>query len=390
MPLFGFRDETIYLIIQIIREIKLTSGQKLQTSDDKIGEIDSRILAGYQWLKSAYLATHGNGFSKGYSYFSGWMPAYPETSGYIISTLIKYHRIYQDDESLQLARSTGEWLFTKHNSDGGIPAIKERPSNSLAFDTGMVLQGYTDLYSETGEEAFGKYASLCVDFLCKTQNENGSWSNCYFNIPHAYHARVSWPLMIYAKTFLDDKALVSAGKNLDWVVSQQNDVGYWQSANFSPKMPYANTHSLGYILEGLIESYLLTGKNEWLESARKGADRLADFAILHRGYLPSYFNSEWQEQKVVPFSFACLTGIAQISRAWLLLNKITNEKKYLEAGHLGLDYVIQYQDITTHLDSIRGALPGSAPIFGRYLPFQFPNWAVKFLLDLFFEKKHTQ
>ena len=389
MPLSGPHDETIYLVKQIIREIKLRSRQETQIPGNEIGNIDLRIQAGYQWLKNAYLATQGNGFSKGYSYFSGWMPSYPETSGYIISTLLKYHQTYQDEESLLIAKSTAEWLFTKHNSDGGISAIREKPSNSFAFDTGMVLHGYTDLFSSTGEIIYRNYARLCSDFLCSTQNVDGSWSNCYFNIPHAYHARVSWPLIIYAQSFKEDKALVSAGKNLDWVVSQQNDVGYWQSANFSPKIPYANTHSLGYILEGLIESYLLVGKNEWLESAMKGADRLADYAILHNGYLPGYFNSGWQEQRVVPFSFACLTGIAQISRAWLLLNKITGNEKYSEAGNLGLGYVTQYQDINTQLDSIRGALPGSAPIFGRYLPFQFPNWAVKFLMDLFFEKKHS-
>ena len=31
--------------------------------------------------------------------------------------------------------------------------------------------------------------------------------------------------------------------------------------------------------------------------------------------------------------------------------------------------------------AIDGALAGSYPIYGRYAPLQFPNWATKFLVD---------
>ena len=30
---------------------------------------------------------------------------------------------------------------------------------------------------------------------------------------------------------------------------------------------------------------------------------------------------------------------------------------------------------------VKGALQGSFPIWGRYEPFAFPNWATKYLLD---------
>jgi len=30
---------------------------------------------------------------------------------------------------------------------------------------------------------------------------------------------------------------------------------------------------------------------------------------------------------------------------------------------------------------VHGALAGSYPLFGRYAPLQFPNWATKFLVD---------
>jgi len=36
---------------------------------------------------------------------------------------------------------------------------------------------------------------------------------------------------------------------------------------------------------------------------------------------------------------------------------------------------------TVRAAPIHGALPGSFPIFGRYAPLQYPNWATKFLAD---------
>jgi hypothetical protein len=37
----------------------------------------------------------------------------------------------------------------------------------------------------------------------------------------------------------------------------------------------------------------------------------------------------------------------------------------------------------------RGALPGSFPIWGRYAPLQYPNWATKFLADSLMLREET-
>ncbi|MHC1784242.1 MAG: hypothetical protein AB9891_16065 [Anaerolineaceae bacterium] len=386
MPWLVPQGDLFYLARNFLQGVK-PAGAELIRSPVADAEIDQRLHSAFDWLKLAFQATGGKGFSKGFHYFSGWMPAYPETSGYIISSLLKYARVYQDEEARRMAWSAAEWLFTQHNPDGGIPAIGKIPGPSLAFDTGMVLHGYMDLYHLTHDQRVAEAARRCADYLCRSQNADGSWTNCYQGIPHAYHARVSWPVLDYARTFHDGQALQTAERNLEWVVSQQRESGYWEQAFFTRRRPYANTHSLGYILEGLIESYLFSGKTEWLASAKKAADCLLNLAVPEKGYLPGYMNSEWQEVKIMPFAFACLTGITQISRSWLLLEHINGEGKYLEAAEIGLSYVSQFQDIAITLPGIRGALPGSAPIIGGYLPFQYPNWAVKFFMDLLLERK---
>ena len=39
------------------------------------------------------------------------------------------------------------------------------------------------------------------------------------------------------------------------------------------------------------------------------------------------------------------------------------------------------EDVDTEDDDVRGAIAGSYPIWGRYAPLTFPNWATKFFID---------
>jgi hypothetical protein len=41
---------------------------------------------------------------------------------------------------------------------------------------------------------------------------------------------------------------------------------------------------------------------------------------------------------------------------------------------------VQTRDFKETSDTL-GAIPGSFPIWGRYEPFAFPNWATKFFCD---------
>ena len=42
---------------------------------------------------------------------------------------------------------------------------------------------------------------------------------------------------------------------------------------------------------------------------------------------------------------------------------------------------MSHQDINTTDPNIRGGIKGSQPIYGRYSPFSYPNWAAKFFID---------
>ena len=48
---------------------------------------------------------------------------------------------------------------------------------------------------------------------------------------------------------------------------------------------------------------------------------------------------------------------------------------------LALDRVAAAQPLTTSAPGLRGAIPGSWPIWGSYLENACPNWAAKFFID---------
>ncbi|MCP4361524.1 MAG: hypothetical protein GY796_26235 [Chloroflexi bacterium] len=350
--------------------------------------MDKRIFAGYAWLVESIQATGKQGSSKGFSYLGGWMKAYPETTGYIIPTFLRIHVETGDDAALKLSVLLAEWLQGQQREDGGIPGISsDNQSVSQVFDTGMVLQGYTALYKTTGDDEVFHSAKKCADFLIGCQSDDGAWrKNSYHNIPHAYHARVAWPLMEFAKVANEKRYSSAAKASFDWILAQQRENGYWENNIFNPKIQFANTHGLGYVIESLIEAYLLEKDENWLDSARKASLPLMAYFNRKRT-LPAFFNANWKEARIVPFSFVCLTGAVQLAYAWLKMYAILDDRIYLDTAIDVIDYVVQYQDIDTNIQAVRGALPGSTPLYGYYLPFKFPNWATKFLLDALLERR---
>jgi hypothetical protein len=45
------------------------------------------------------------------------------------------------------------------------------------------------------------------------------------------------------------------------------------------------------------------------------------------------------------------------------------------------------QDLITADDDVRGGIKGSNPVWGRYAPMSFPNWAAKFFVDAMWLRK---
>jgi len=135
------------------------------------------------------------------------------------------------------------------------------------------------------------------------------------------------------------------------------------------------THTLGYILRGIIEAYLFREDGEFLAAARRTADGLLE-ALDTDGRLPGRLDRNWRPA----VTWTCLTGSVQVAHRWLLLSQITGERRYLDAAHAANSYVRRTIE-TSDNPGIAGGVRGSYPVDGDYGRYEFLNWACKFMID---------
>ncbi len=153
------------------------------------------VDAGIRWLCLAHDVAGGGGVAGSFSLLRGWEPPFPETTGYILQTLLDYGRRTGNAEYVERARQMGDWEIDLQNGDGGVihGVITGHPKPSSVFNTGMVVHGWLDLH-QAGEDV--RYLDAAVRagrFLANTQDADGIWRGEieYNDIPHTYNARAS-------------------------------------------------------------------------------------------------------------------------------------------------------------------------------------------------------
>ena len=330
------------------------------------------------WLHQTHEVTGRRGSSKGFSLLFGWLPSFPETTGYVIGTLLEYGRRIGETAASDHCIQMGQWELEIQAPDGGIMAglLDGTARPSEAFNTGMVMHGWLDLFESTGELCYLEAAARAGDFLARAQDDDGAWrgAHSYYGIAHTYTSRVAWALLRLALASGDESYGAIAHRHLRWVLTMQRDNGWFDACIFKPNM-VPNTHAMAYTMRGLLESHALTGRDDYLAAARKTSEVLIrKLEVL--GTLPGTFDSSWTPR----VSYVCLTGLVQLGGVWLRVYQITGDARYLNAGLKAVDLAAAHQHGGSWAPA-RGALPGSFPIFGRYAPLQFPNWATKFLAD---------
>jgi uncharacterized protein YyaL (SSP411 family) len=275
-----------------------------------------------------------------------------------------------------------EWEIEVQLADGSWQSgfVDQTPVPAV-FNTGQVIDGLVAGYAHFKEPRHLDAAMKGARWLRAQQDPDGAWrQHVYQNNPNCYSTRVAWPMLMLAQVTGDADIQKSAIRYLEWASSCQDDTSWFANCSLEPGDP-ALTHTLGYTIEGFLESGILLKDDRWILIAQRAAD-----VLLHKfeikKHLAGTYGKGWKPDQ----TFACLTGCAQVSRVWGRLYELTRDLRYLNAMLKLNDYVLSQISLTSGCSGIRGGVMGSKPVWGAYMTYRLPNWAAKFTLDALFEE----
>ena len=317
------------------------------------------------------------GVSAGWSFQDGWLPSYPETTGYIIETFLAASSLLRRSELETRATRMIEWELSLQHNDGAFPGHFGEPgSHPVIFNQGQIMHGLIAGYSHFKR-------SDCLDaavkggyWLVRHQDPDGCWRKFEHNaVPHTYNTRATWALLAAGLLSNEKKLVQVAIRHLDWALAQQTESGWFSNNAFTPdRSPF--THTIAYAIRGFLESGVLLGEERYLAAAQRAAIKVAQVQRAD-GWLSGTLDGDWKPKA----SYACLTGIAQMAINWLRLSQVNSVPHFREHAKRGIDYLKTQHCLVVSDPEIRGAIAGSFPIWGAYSRFEFPNWAAKFFAD---------
>jgi hypothetical protein len=118
-------------------------------------------------------------------------------------------------------------------------------------------------------------------------------------------------------------------------------------------------------------------ERDFVSAAELAASALTD-AVEASGRLPGRFDSDWRPAS----TYVVVTGSAQLGVILMKLFARSAAKRQLNTALSLLDFLAFVQQLNGVDANRAGGLPGSFPIWGRYVPLKHPSWATKFYLDL--------
>jgi hypothetical protein len=338
------------------------------------------LEAAFAWICAAQDATPDGGVAGCYNLIRGWGESYPETTGYIIPTFLHYERTLGNAEARDRAIRMADWETNIQLPTGavrsGMMNVKVGPA---VFNTGQVLFGWVSVYQQTGCPEYAASMRRAGEWLVSIQDNDGAWrkhlSMLTTSSVQSYNSRTAWGLALAGRELDESNFVQAAIKNCEWVLHQQRDNGWFDKNAFADgEVPLL--HTIGYVLEGLLGAGELLNCERYLTATIAGIDPLLSI-YKKTGVLRGRYDSNWN----ATVSWRCLTGEAQIALVLCRLYNITGESRFIKIAKSLLEGLAKHHDTTGRHVETYGAVAGSQPIWGGYGPFNYPNWAAKFLMD---------
>jgi hypothetical protein len=352
------------------------------------GETRERAARALDWLLRADDVTGHRGVSYGYfpcdprtAGHGGWRPAYPETTGYIIPTLLEYAERFDRPDVRERALEMARWEIAVQMPSGAVqggPVCPPERQVPAVFNTGMVLHGYTAAYRASGDRAFLDAGRRAADFLVRDLGADGHFRSHGAYVATArvktYNCLCAWALYRFGQDAGESRYAATALSSVEAALGQQRENG-WFANNCLDRPDAPLLHTIGYTLQGVLEVGILAGEDRFVAAARRGCAPLLP-RIGKRGAIAGRFREDWSPAS----RSSCLTGNAQLAVVCHRLHEVTGEARFLDAATRLLDWLKGVQRLGSDR-GVDGAIAGSFPLLGEYMTAGFPNWATKYFLD---------
>jgi len=280
-------------------------------------------------------------------------------------------------ELIDRAHRIIDWELCIQHPDGAFPGHFGEPgSRPVIFNTGQIMHGMLAGYLQLGRPECLRSAVRAGHWLARHQGADGCWRKFEHNgVPHTYNTRATWALLATALVSGDAVLKAAAVRNLEWAWGQQLESGWFANNAFTPdREPF--THTIAYAIRGFLECGVLLRSERYVDAAHKAADALAQVQRAD-GWLAGTYDKMWTPAA----SYCCLTGVAQMSLNWTRIAQETGRSHLRGNARRALAYLQGQQSLDDPDSAVRGGIAGSAPIWGDYSRFEFPNWGAKFFAD---------
>ena len=333
------------------------------------------------WVHRAQDANGDGGVSHSYLIGTGWMRSYPETTGYIIPTLLNWNATMGDDESRRRALEMARWELKIQLEGGAIPNLMD--GQPTVFDTGQVLFGWMSAHVASGEEVFLQAARRAADWLVQTRDGDGVWRHGSDSggAGRVYNVCVAWALVELARRCGETRYRDASLAFLAWTLTQERERG-WFDRNCLNDDSAPLLHTIAYTARGQLECGVLLGDPALIAAAVRTAVALVEH-VGPNGRMPGRFARGWRPA----VDWACLTGMAQMSIVWRRLQELpadvpaAQSAACLVASQRVNEFLCRSQDRCSQNPGLRGGIRGSYPVDGAYGRYRVLNWATKYFID---------
>lgn len=352
---------------ELIRERRRGAGAAITPED--------HVQAALRWLGSAQDSSDDGGVSHSYLIGKRWMRSYPETTGYIIPTLLNCAASGAQGDWLERALRMADWELEVQLEDGAIGDLMT--GAPVVFDTGQVLFGFVSAWDQTGELRYRDAARRAAEWLLAAMDDDGVWrsANDSGGPGRVYNARAAWAVLEYATRAGDDRCASAVRRFLDWTLGQERTPG-WYDHNCLNQDATPLLHTIAYTARGQLECGILLQEPRYVDASRRTVERLAG-TVREDGFMPGRYDHEFRG--VV--GWACLTGMAQTSILWQRHAALGTGSDHRDCAARVNRFLARIHDLDSTNPGLRGGVRGSFPVHAEYGQWSVLNWATKFFID---------